>query len=119
MEPLQTNAGDDEQVSAGRRIERARERRRRAVLRQQLSTTDGREYVWGLLAEMRIFAAIHGDEQQVYMALGLRNYGTAKLAELVARHPKEYLLMQQEAMARTEREQREALAARTKPAATT
>lgn len=115
---LVTNAVDEEQIARARRKVRDRERRTLALWRQQMSTADGRELVWSLLGECQIFEYIGGaDVNAVYMQLGLRNFGAQLLARLMANHSREFLLMQNEAMARDQRERQENVAARTAPAA--
>ncbi len=114
---LQTNAADPAQVDRGKRKERDRERRRRALLRQQLSTADGREFVWTELAAAGIFEDCYGSIEAVSAFLGRRRRGLELLVELMTFHAREYLLMQSEALSRDERERRENVAARTTPAA--
>lgn len=114
---LVTNAADETQVKRGARKEKDRERRRRSLLRQQMSTPDGREFVWSELEAAGIFADCVGGVEAVYGFLGRRRQGLELLVEVMTHHAKEYLLMQGEAIARDERERRDNAAART-PAAT-
>lgn len=113
---LMTNAIDEEQIKRARRIELDRHRRRRGLLRQQLSTPDGREYVWGQLEAAGIYRDCIGDAVEMAAFLGRRRLGLELLIELTTFHASEYLQMQNEAMAREDRARRENAAARTPPA---
>ena len=116
-EPLQTNAADPEQVEHGARKAKRQQRRRTALMRQQLSTPDGREFVWELLRELGIYGDAFGSPEVVYGFLGARRKGLKLLAE-VMQHPERFLEMQAEAFDRDDRDGEENKAART-PRATT
>lgn len=112
---LQTSATDVDQLAHAQRKEKDRARRRFTLLRQQLSTPDGREFVWQELERHGLYQAIYGPVEFVYTQLGRRAAGLELLADL-QRHPQAYLQMQNEAIARDEREARENQAARTRRA---
>ena len=115
--PLQTNAIDDGQRKHADRKVKEKGRRRVALMRQQLSTADGREFVWLMLRELGLYEDAQGDVERVYGFLGRRRAGLRLLGE-VMQHPQRFLEMQAEAMARDERDNQENDAART-PRATT
>lgn len=116
---LVENAADERQVTRAAQEERARVRRRRSLMRQQLSTPDGREFVWNQLQDAGIFEDCSGPVEVVYAFLGRRRAGLKLLIEVMQSHSKEYLLMQGEAIARDKREREGNAAARTSAAAAT
>lgn len=100
-EPIQTNAADPEQVATGARTQKEIERRQLARWRQQLSTREGREFLWEeIFGELKLFAWIATDDGQ---ALGVRNTAV-KFWAYVHRHPDLFLQMQNEAVARVKGE---------------
>jgi hypothetical protein len=107
---LQTNAASETQASRVRRKVKDRQRRAHRLMRQQLSTADGRELIWNELAQHGLYEDCSGDVATVYAFLGRRREGLRLLAD-VMRHPDHYLLMQQEAMQRDERDAAENQAA--------
>lgn len=115
QEPLQTNAADPDQVAHGARREKDGRRRRNALLKQQLSTPDGREFVWSELERHGIHDDVMGSTEELQRFVGRRSAGLELLRE-VYRHPEAFLLMQQEAIARAQREADSNKAARTAPA---
>lgn len=114
-EPLQTSAIDEEQLQFAARKEKDAARAQLARWRRQLSTEEGREFVWTeLFGEFRLFDHIDSADLQ---ALGVRNTAL-RLWALVQRHPDLFLQMQNEAIARTKRERDERRASRTPRAST-
>jgi hypothetical protein len=112
IEALQTNAADEAQITRARRKVKDRRRREHALMAQQLSTYDGREFVWRELERHGIYREIGGTTDAVFTALGRRSAGLELLADVMS-HPQQYLLMQNEAMVRAERESKDNQAART------
>jgi hypothetical protein len=108
---LQTNAADGEQLGRAKRKVADRLRNRGALVRQQMSTYEGRMFVWEELAAHGIYEDVSGPVEVVYQFVGRRREGLRLLAE-VTKHPQFYLQMQSEAMARADRERRENQAAR-------
>lgn len=102
-----TTPGIDGQVSTTdpdelkERVEQKRElqRDRRAAMRQQLSTPEGRRFVWELLLEGGLFEDIVGAPEHVFRALGRRSAALKLYAE-ATEHSDLYLLMQGEAVRR-------------------
>jgi hypothetical protein len=92
-------------------------REERAEIRQQLSTVEGRAFVWRLMWEGGVFEDILGTAEQVYRALGRRS-AALKLYARCVEHPDLYLQMQGEAVRRG-RDRRRVRRSRTvnKPAA--
>jgi hypothetical protein len=110
---LQTNAADPDQVAHGREKTKRREQDDTALVREQLSSKQGREFVWKVLRMTGLYAHIGGDVEAVYTAIGRRSLGIELLGE-VNRHPELYLQMQNEAIARAKRERDENRAGRTR-----
>ncbi len=108
-EPLQTNAADPEQLAFARQVERDRLTRKLARWRQQLSTQEGREFVWEELFFVLFQYIGPGDEQ----TLGARNEELRRFQE-ANKHPDLYLQMQREGMARRKQEDAEARSSRVK-----
>lgn len=118
IEPLQTNAADEQQVAHAGRVTKARRRRSRALWRQLLSTPDGREWVWEvLLPELGLFeSGITLDPHQLFALEGRREVGRRFYALLTTEYPEKFLEAQAEAMERATRQERENQAARVRPA---
>jgi hypothetical protein len=109
---LQTNARSRRQVVRAERKTTDRARRADDLMREQLSTPLGRELIWNELERHGLYEDVTGGVETVYAFLGRRRVGLQLLAE-VMRHPRAYLLMQQEAIARDQREALETEAAAT------
>lgn len=104
---LQTNAANLRQRNFAHRVEKRRAARRSTLLRAQLATVEGREFVWGELERHGIYDLVTGAADAVYPFLGRRQAGIELLQELMRDHPTFYLQMQAEAVERVAREQRE------------
>lgn len=111
---LQTNAADEAQVAHARRKTKERKRRAYRLMRQQLSTPDGREFVWNELQEHGLYADAYGNAEAVFAFLGRRREGLRLLGE-VMKHPRLYLEMQREAFERDARDAAENEASRVNP----
>jgi hypothetical protein len=109
---LVRNAADPEQVARADAKVRDRDQRRVQLLKMQLGTYGGREFVWEELRRHGIYDLASGPAEVVYPFLGRRSAGLELLAECAV-HPEAYLQMQKEAMARDDEEARESAAART------
>lgn len=117
MKPALTqNAADPAQVKFARRREQRHLEERRALVRHQLSTVEGRRFVWEELGRHGIFESITVQSSMIYALSGRRDAGLELLAEAQA-FPELYLAMQGEAMAREARDDRETAAVQTAPAA--
>jgi hypothetical protein len=114
---LVTNAADPEQVKRAGRKTSDRVKERAHAMRVQLSTPEGRAFVWTELSRHGIYEDCAGPIEIVARFLGRRSAGLELLAEVV-RHPKLFLLMQGEAMGRDEADAAENVAAHTASATT-
>lgn len=116
LEPLQTSAVDEGQLAyAGRKVKDLA-RAQLARWRHQLSSYEGREFLWTeLFGELRLFDHIEPSDVQ---GLGLHNLGV-KWWAFVQQHPDLFLQMQNEAIARGKKEREERRAMRTSRAVTT
>jgi hypothetical protein len=108
-EPLQTSATDPEQLAFAKQKERDREAQRRARWRHQLSTYEGRQFIWDELFAA-LFAYIPPGDQAL---LGVRNEELRRWA-LANEHTDLFLQMQREAMARAKQDRDEARSSRVK-----
>jgi len=106
------NAADREQVRDAARRERRRAEERRGLVRRQLSTYEGRQFVWDELTRHRLFESITVQSSMIYALSGRRDAGLELLAE-VQEASELYLQMQNEAIARKTRDDRETDAAHT------
>ena len=101
------NAADRDQVKRATRNERTRSERRDAIWGQVLTGQDGRELVWMLLQDTRVFdSPLHASGSMVYYNIGRADVGRDLIAYLRSVHGANYLLMEQEARALDERIQR-------------
>jgi hypothetical protein len=100
---LQTNAASPAQARTAKAAEQRRELARAELIRVQLSTPQGREFVWSMLGRCAIFEHIAGAIEDTYRGLGRRDVGLELWGE-VNQHPELFLLMQNEAIARAELE---------------
>jgi hypothetical protein len=106
---LVTDATDPRQQEFARRKERDRELAERARWRHQLSTKEGREFLWvEIFGACGMFAHIAPDQVE---ALGVRNRALRWWA-FVTSHPQLFLQMQNEALERERKERREFAAQR-------
>ncbi len=103
---LVTNAANRDQVKDAGRREKRRAEQRRGLIAKQLSTYEGRQFVWEELTRHRLFESITVQSSMIYALSGRRDAGLELLAE-VQGSAEHYLLMQNEAIARQAREDRE------------
>lgn len=115
---LVKNAADVEQVRYAERKTKDRASRELQLWRAQLSTPDGREFIWSTLRHFGLFESGVGLSADALFALeGRRDVGRRWWSFITSRLPREFLTMQREAMDRDERDARGNAAARTAPAA--
>jgi hypothetical protein len=114
---LVRTAADPEQVTRATRKTNQRERDRQAFDREQLDSVNGRRWVWALIEECEVFADVIGPIEVLARHMGLRSAGVA-LMKRCQEHPRLYMLMVQEALARRQSEQVENVAAHTASATT-
>lgn len=115
--PLQTNASNHEQIKFAGRFLKREAARRFVLVRQMLATYEGREFLWLELERHGIYNLAQGPVEQIYTFLGRRNAGIELFVELKDQHGAGYLQMQQDAIERHARDNREIEATRT-PSAT-
>ncbi len=108
------NAADPEQVQYATRKTKDRAKYRAQLVREQLSTPRGREFVWMELDRCGINDLIDGDASSIYQFLGKRAVGIELYVE-VQKMPDLFLLMQKEALERVTRAEREQDSAQTPP----
>jgi hypothetical protein len=102
-EPIQTNAADPEQIAVGRRAARDDARAQKARWRVQLSTAEGRQFVWDeIFGDGFLFEHIDTVEVQ---KLGVRNR-MLKWWAFCQAHTSLFLQMQAEALKRADETQR-------------
>jgi hypothetical protein len=106
------NAADPEQVRRAARRDRRRADDRADLVKAQLSTYEGRRFVWEELARHGLYESITVQSSMIYALSGRRDAGLELLAE-VQQHADLFLLMQSEAIKRAERDDRETDAAHT------
>ena len=104
---LVKNAANERQGRFAERRERRREAERAALLAKQLSTVDGRAWVWGELERHGIDDLIDGRPEEIYRALGKREAGIQLRVEIMTLYPQRFLEMQAEAVQRATRQDAE------------
>ena len=109
---LVDDASDRTQTDHAASTETDRRRARRRAVKSVLSTYDGRLFVWGELERHRIFETITVQSSLIYALSGRRDAGLELYAEVLT-FPDLYLEMQREAMERSAREKKTAVAVRT------
>lgn len=113
--PLVENATDQEQVTRARHKTKDARLHRTGLVAHQLSTLEGREFVWEELQRRGIHDRVTApgtDLVAIGVFLGQREAGLTLLTELMQDHPDAYLLMQREALQRAKREKDEREAAK-------
>lgn len=111
--PLVKNSGDPVQVAFGKRREQSVAKRRHALIAKQMSSYEGRAFVWSELERHHIFESIVADAPRIFVLAGEHNKGLELYQEIVV-FPALYLEMQREAIARADRDTSEIEAAHTK-----
>lgn len=104
---LNRNAADRVQLDRAEKLLKARARQRFDLLRTQLATYQGREFVWQELERHGIFDLPRGTVEQTFEFLGKREAGIVLYEEISRGHADAFLLMQKEAIARAKREEDE------------
>jgi hypothetical protein len=116
--PLVRNAADPHQVRRGRRVEAQREAQYLAALGVVLKSREGRFVVWDLLQRAGLYrTSLQPDPHQTYALEGRRNFGLELLEAVQVADAEKYLLMEREARARQDHEDRATLAVQTPPVA--
>ena len=116
---FQRNATDQTQGDFAARKVKEREKQRKRVLGTVLSTQPGREFIWMELERTGILDRVGvPDRATLYLLTGRRDVGLELYVELQA-FPDRYLEMQQEAMERARRLEREVDAVHTPGVAVT
>lgn len=105
-EPFVTNATDVEQLEFAERKLKDDQRRYHELWRLQLSTYEGREFIWRLLGQLPGTEDIYGDQAFVYRQLGRRSVWLELELE-IAKHPELMLQMRNEAVKREQKLRRE------------
>lgn len=92
------DASDPEQVNQRKRDAGRRVKANRQVVRNLLSTPQGRAWLYDVLAGCKVYSTsfIQGDPHATSFNEGQRNVGLRLTAEALAADPKNYLLMLQE-----------------------
>ena len=93
------DASDPEQVRKAELKAARKEKERREVLVQLLSTPAGRAWMWSLLSESGMYRSsfFHCDPHATSFNEGRRNFSLYMLSEIVKVDPQAYVLMQTEA----------------------
>lgn len=94
------NAADEKQVAFGGKHEARQAQLRRELVRDQMATARGREYVWAQLEAAGVYDIHDGPLELVYARNAVANEGRRLLAELMTLHPDAFLHMQAEALLR-------------------
>lgn len=110
--PIQENAADEQELALAQFLQSELRREQLAEDRQQLSTQEGRAWVWGELERSGIFEDISGPIEQVYAALGRRRHGLALLIR-TQQHREQFFQMWGEALKRRSKHAERVAAART------
>jgi hypothetical protein len=91
------NAGDANQVAERKTKAQRIDERRRNGLRQIMTSSDGRAWMWNLLGECGIFRSCFTGNSTTFFNEGKREVGLPIMADLTEHFPDEYLLMAKEA----------------------
>lgn len=105
--PLVRNAASPKQNARARRKVADVRKQRSQRMRLQLSKYEGREFLWELISDCKVFEDIVGSNEAVREQLGERRIGLRLMADAAA-HPELFRQMQVEATARAEKARREA-----------
>jgi hypothetical protein len=93
------DSGNETQVKHKKTRAQLREETHKADWRAQMSSVQGRRFVWAWLSETGIYRDCTATESyQLGRFAGKRSFGLQILGELLSICPNEYLLMQSEAM---------------------
>lgn len=96
------SASDRKSIRAAEKAARLAADRRASVTRSVMSTTEGREWMWDLLASCHIFATTFTpDPHQAAFSEGERNAGLRLLADIMLNCPDQFIQAQREANERS------------------
>lgn len=99
------NAADRKSIRAKEKVAQLAERARQDVLRNIMSTIEGREWMWNILSEAHIFrSTFNGDALQSAFNEGQRAVGLAILADILIACPDQYIQAQRESHERHHRD---------------
>ena len=91
------NAADRKSVRKKEKAARQAELRRQQVVRELMSTRDGREWVWDKIADCGVFSKVSiGDPHMLAMFTGHRNAGVDLLNEVMLFCPDNFILAMRE-----------------------
>jgi hypothetical protein len=93
---VEYDAGDRVSVAEKAKRAKAREERRVNGLRQIMSSSDGRVWMWEFLSACGLFRSDFNGNSRDYYQLGMRNIGMPTFAELQKNHMDQYILMVKE-----------------------
>lgn len=92
------NTADEQQVKESQKQEEKRQKRREKALLHVMGTPQGREFIWGLLEDARIFRSSFTGNSATFFNEGRRDFGLQLLNDVQHYCPKLYLDMQREAL---------------------
>lgn len=99
IRPFVENAGDEEQVKAGARRERQKERRELSDLFQVLTSREGRRFFWRLLGQCGVLKEPAGrDPYDTYYNIGRASIGRLLIDEMDQADPTAWQKMRMEAL---------------------
>ena len=98
------NAGDPKQVKRAARLEKDKAAEFRGNMRAVMDTPYGRAFMWELLSMAGVFRSIYHPSSAIYYNAGRQDFGHELMANALTADAKLYLLMQQEASERADRE---------------
>ena len=92
------NASDVRQIKAKQRDAAFREKHDEAVIRELMSTSSGRDWIWRLLGSCHVFESsfVQGQPESTAFREGERNIGLQFLGAISKADPDGYVLMQRE-----------------------
>ncbi len=95
------DASDRKSIRKAEKAARQSDRTRQEVITNLMSTTQGREWLWGLLESCHIFAqTFTSDPLATAFAEGRRNIGLAILGDIMFACPDQYITAAREANVR-------------------
>lgn len=100
MARKKADVGDIEQVKEKKTKAQLEKERQVEELRYILSTSGGRNWIWRLLSECKIYKAKVTDQLLTFREIGREDIGLWILAEIMETEPYAYIKMQEEAKER-------------------
>jgi hypothetical protein len=107
------NAADRAQITLAERVEAKRDERLLACLQVLLAQAEGRLVLWELLADTGMFRSIWDPSAKIHYNAGRQDFGHYLYDLYTQAAPDLYVVMEQEARARLERERAGVTASRT------